>query len=94
VRVTLTPRAKRRLDEIILYIADDDPEVALAVRDRILQALERLRDFPELGRPGRVRGTRELPVRKTRYIVVYRFDERRVDVLDVRHSAQLWPEAF
>jgi toxin ParE1/3/4 len=94
VRVTLTPRAKRRLDEIVVYIAEDNAEAALAVRDRILQALQRLRDHPELGRPGRVRGTRELPIAKTRYIAVYRIDEQRVDVLDVRHGAQQWPEAF
>lgn len=94
MRVALTPRAKRSLDGIVLYIADDDPDIALVVRDRVMQALEYLRNYSEMGRPGRVSGTRELPVRKTRYVIVYKLDESRLDVLDVRHGAQQWPETF
>jgi hypothetical protein len=31
----------------------------------------RLARFPELGRPGRVRGTLELPVKDTKFIIAY-----------------------
>ncbi|MCX7055916.1 MAG: type II toxin-antitoxin system RelE/ParE family toxin [Betaproteobacteria bacterium] len=39
---------------------------------RVLAAVDTLADQPSLGRPGRVPGTRELVVRKTRYIIPYR----------------------
>lgn len=54
-----------------LYIARDNPAAAARIASRIRQAVDRLEDHPNLGRPGRERGTRELVVARTRYLVAY-----------------------
>ncbi|MCA1598486.1 MAG: type II toxin-antitoxin system RelE/ParE family toxin, partial [Chloroflexi bacterium] len=48
----------------------------------------------ELGRTGRVEGTRELVVSRTPYIVAYRVRDDEVIVLAVQHAARLWPARF
>ncbi len=50
-----------------------------------------LAKYPEIGRPGRVRGTRELVVAGTPYIAAYRIMGEVVTVLRVLHGARRWP---
>ncbi len=47
---------------------------------RVLDAVDRLTTQPNLGRPGRVPGTRELIVTGTPYIVPYRVKGQEVEV--------------
>ena len=51
-----------------------------------------LADHPNLGRPGRISGTRELVVTRFRYILPYRVRGNVVEVLRAFHSARKWPE--
>ena len=51
---------------------------------------ERLVDHPDLGRPGRVSGTREL-VAHHNDILIYDVVGDRVRVLRVLHTARQWP---
>lgn len=57
------------------------------------QQASHLQDHPDPGRMGRVRGTRELVIQRTPFILVYRVRARtsRVGVLRVLHGAQQWP---
>ena len=57
---------------------------------QIDEAVERLRRFPESGRPGRVNGTRELIVHPN-YVVVYRVTPEAIDVLRFLHARQRYP---
>jgi toxin ParE1/3/4 len=55
------------------YIEQDDPAAVQRVVFRIIENVEtRLPDNPEMGRPGRVPGTRELVIPRTPFIVPYR----------------------
>ena len=72
----------------------EDPAAAAGVDERIEAAVARLVDFPEIGRPGRVEGTRELLVGRTSYIVPYRISGDVVRILRVLHDARLWPETL
>jgi toxin ParE1/3/4 len=92
VRIRWLGRASRDLDHIEAYIALDDPHAAVRIVLRIIEAVDQLADYPGLGRPGRVEGTRELMVSKTPYLVPYRVRGRRVEILRVFHHAQKWPE--
>lgn len=78
--------------KIFDYIETENPSAAIAVDERIEQAVDRLRQFPESGRTGRVTGTRELVVAHTPYIVAYIVISGRVRILRVLHGAQTWPE--
>nr|WP_281175963.1 type II toxin-antitoxin system RelE/ParE family toxin [Edaphobacter aggregans] len=59
--------------------------------DRIRNQIKELVRFPEIGRPGRVEGTRELVIRRTPYIVAYRITRGTVQILRILHDARLWP---
>jgi toxin ParE1/3/4 len=61
---------------------------------RVLDAAAMLAQQPGLGRPGRVPGTRELVVLKTRYIVPYRVRGDTVEILRVFHSSRRLPERW
>lgn len=72
------------------YIAQDNPLAAVDLVDLLLERAEQLDQNPDLGRVGRVAGTRELVVHKN-YILVYRVTATGVEILNVVHAAMQWP---
>jgi len=91
MRVRWLSQALRNLDEEASYIAQDDPKAAQLVVQRILDSVAMLPEQPGIGRPGRVPGTRELIVLKTRYIVPYRVQSQTIEILRVFHSSRRPP---
>jgi toxin ParE1/3/4 len=73
------------------YIAERNPSAADRIFDAILSAVTRLADMPNMGRPGRVPGTRELVVVGTPYVVVYAVLADRINILAVQHGTHEWP---
>ena len=80
------------LDQEASYIAQDNPKAAaefvLHLRDSTLM----LGEQPNLGRPGRIPGTRELVISNLPYILPYRVRNDAVEILRVFHTARKWPE--
>ena len=74
--------------------ADDDPAAARLVAGRVLAAIDLLADQPALGRPGRVPGTRELVVPKTRCLVPYRVRRDTIEILRVFHTSRRLPQRW
>jgi len=74
-----------------LYIAADSFPAAEAVARRIVEAAERLPSFPKLGRLGRIAGTRELPVGRTQFTLIYRLRPRRVSIARILHQRRKYP---
>ena len=91
MRVRWLRKALRNLDDEATYIATDDAAAACLVVKRLLDAVSSLAEQPGLGRPGRVPGTRELIVAKTRYIVPYRVRGNTVEILRVFHTSRRLP---
>ncbi len=58
MRVRWLRTALSNLDDEAAYIARDDPEAAPSTVEKIRQAVDHLTAHPEIGRPGRVSGTR------------------------------------
>jgi len=94
VRITWTEPAARALERIQDYIARDNRHAAFEVAQRVRHAVTQLADHPKLGRSGRVRGTLELVIPGTPYIVPYRIKNKEVQILSVFHAARKWPEEF
>lgn len=91
MRIKWLRTALRNLDDEATYIAQEDPAAARLVVARVLDAVAHLADQPGLGRPGRVPGTRELVVLKTRYLVPYRVQGNTVEVLRAFHTSRRLP---
>ena len=94
MRVRWLRKALRNLDEEAAYIANDDSAAARIVVERVLNAVAMLVQQPDMGRPGRVPGTRELVVPKTRYIVPYRVRGDAVEILRVFHTSRRLPQRW
>jgi len=87
-------RAIRHLVQLRERIANDSEDNAALVGSRILTAVELLETHPEMGRPGRVLGTRELVIPQTPYVIPYRVKQGRLELIAVFHGRQKWPESF
>ena len=94
MRVRWLRNALRNLQAEAEYIAQDNPQAARKVVERVYEAVAHLSDHPAMGRPGRVPNTRELVVSGTPYIIPYRVRGQHVEILRVFHSARKWPESF
>ena len=92
VTIVWSPRAVQHLVHFREYIARDNPDAANRIAGTPLQAVERLAELPNLGRPGRVAGTRELVVPTTPYVIPYRVRGDRLEVVAVFHARQRWPQ--
>lgn len=90
-RLEFTARAFHNIAAAEAYIAKDNPAAAQKVVEAIYKTAEKLESFPDLGKPGRVPGTRELPLAKYPYILVYRNKASRVVVYSVLHQARQYP---
>jgi len=93
--VKLVWRAKAEADrkKAIQFIADQNVGAAIGQLDEIERQTDLLIDQSEIGRPGRIDGTRELVISRTSFIVIYRVRQKikQVEILRLVHGAQKWP---
>lgn len=83
-----TTEASDQLEAAVKLIQQDNPTAARTVAQAVIDRIEQLATFPGLGRPGEVKGTRELV--SPPYVVVYRSTEESVEILHIWHGAQDW----
>lgn len=74
------------------FISLNNSQAAKRMSERVKEAVEYLIEFPNIGRPGRVTGTKELVVSGTPFIVVYRIKVPVIQILRLLHHARKWPE--
>ncbi|MGB5396321.1 MAG: type II toxin-antitoxin system RelE/ParE family toxin [Gammaproteobacteria bacterium] len=93
MRVHWTGRAKARLRMIHDYIAEDSPQSALQMIDRITARSQQLIELPRSGRRvteykhNDVRELLEKPFR-----IIYIIKPNQIDVLTVMHYRQILPQ--
>jgi len=95
LQLTWSPAARLDLHDIFSYIAEDDPVTAGQFVQSVLQAVERLADFPQSGRTVPEFGDpliREVIRRPCR--IVYRINQAAsaVEIVRVWHSRRGIPE--
>lgn len=90
MKVRLTPRALQDLHSIAEYIRAENSPAAERVRASIIEALETLSEFPEIGRMQTVEGVRKYVSRKFGYLIYYTVDRTAADVhiLSIQHPAR------
>ena len=91
MRIRWLRTALANLDAEAEYIARDNPAAAARVVKTIVDTVDQLKQYPAMGRPGRLTGTRELVIPGTPYVIPYRVRENAIEVLRVFHAARRWP---
>lgn len=92
MKVNWTANAKEDRENIVEYIAHDNPRAALKIDDLFSEAASRLADFPKLGKTGQIQGTRELLPHES-YRLIYEIDEANdtIWVIALVHTSRQWP---
>jgi toxin ParE1/3/4 len=93
MRVRWLRKTLLNLDQAASYIAKDNPKVAAEFVIHLRDSALMLGEQPNLGRVGRISGTRELVIANLPYILPYRVRNDAVEILRVFHTARKWPEA-
>jgi plasmid stabilization system protein ParE len=90
VKLVFDEEALVDLEGIYNWIAQDNPDAAKAVVERVFASTEHLADFPQMGHAGRDEGAFEWVVPRLPYIVVYEIHPERGEVIVVAvvHGAQ------
>ncbi len=91
-RIEVTPEAERDIRAIVAHIRQDNPAAARRVMLEIKDQVIALAQFPNIGRAGRVDGTREMVITGLPYIAIYEVGDAVVYVMRVLHGARQWPE--
>ncbi|MCL2029109.1 MAG: type II toxin-antitoxin system RelE/ParE family toxin [Deltaproteobacteria bacterium] len=91
MRVRWLRTAKNNLEAAAEFIARDDLEAAQKFYSYIRERADHLANNPNMGRPGRVFGTRELVIGGYPYIIPYRLKDGEVQILRVFHTSQKPP---
>jgi len=91
MQIVWTSAARRDVNAIWDFIRRENQAAAELVDSRILSSVAGLEAHAMRGRPGRVKGTRELVIPGLPYIVVYTAGEARVAIVRILHTARRWP---
>jgi toxin ParE1/3/4 len=94
MKIIWTQLALFDLGEAREHIMATSPSAAIQTIDRIEKSLEALESFPQMGRLGRVPGTRELVIPETPFILPYRIQRDSIEILAVIHGARKWDDRF
>lgn len=92
MRLDITRNAEIDLARIRAYIRQENPTAARQVVAGILDGIQVLVTYPDMGRLGRIEETRELVLTGLPYIVCYAADSETVRILRVLHGSQQWIE--
>jgi len=87
-----SPLAVQRVVEIAKYIAMDKPTVANDWAIEIFDFVEKLIDFPQLGRVvPEINDKNYREIIKGNYRIIYRVGLNNISILTVRHGKQILP---
>jgi toxin ParE1/3/4 len=74
------------------HIAKENRSAAYQLTQLIWNSSQHLTIYPEIGKVGRLRGTREMKVPQTPYVIAYRLKHNEVHILTIYHTARKWPD--
>ena len=88
MRIEWDARAVRDLQEIRAFIAADKPTAAGHVAEQIMTSVQRLSEFPLMGRQTKYPDIRMLTITGIPYVAYYRLRTDAVEILAVFHGAR------
>lgn len=93
MRVQYTDTAHVEAEELISYIANENPAAATAVIAAIEAAVARLGSFPQAGVATERPGIYAMLAWPYRYLIFYQIDGDMLIIMNIRHPARRRPPA-
>jgi addiction module RelE/StbE family toxin len=93
-KIIIAPSAQSDLADIVRYIAQHNPDAASRLGYELITRVERLANFPEIGRnvpEFRQPNLREVICRSYRIIYRLQHEEQRIDIVRFWHAARGFP---
>lgn len=92
MKLVWTRFALEDMRQVYEYIAEDNDKAARKTISIIEDSSQILKKYPDIGRTGRCKGTRELIVPRLPYIIAYRIKGSEAHIVSVIHTAMKWPD--
>jgi len=90
MKISWSPLAADRLEDIYAYISVDNKSAAKKVVERIFKKVETLSKNPERGRKVPETNREEIrEVFESEYRIIYRIESKKVSILTIRNFKQL-----
>ena len=88
MHIRWTPPAAADMQSISDYLKEHQPEYRQPTMCKLYERIRALKDAPNVGRPGRVEGTREILFPPTPYVAVYRVIGQNIEIWRIYHAAR------
>jgi plasmid stabilization system protein ParE len=83
--------ALKTLSDTLTYYEAQQNGLAVRFLRSYDDQIDRLRDMPQIGRAGRVFGTRELIMQDFPFLIVYRVRKEHIQILRLIHQSMKYP---
>jgi len=90
MRLRWTVPAAEDLENIKNYFDRHYPHFSEPTVRAIYKRTKSLKTMPNIGRPGHLSGTRELPLTPLPYVIVYAVKPEAIEILHIYHGSQDW----
>jgi addiction module RelE/StbE family toxin len=94
MRVNWTKRALNDLEIEANYLNEISPSIKDSFLEDVESGIDLIKEYPELGRIGRVNQARELILKKFQYILVYLVESSYIDIIRLLHTSRKWPNSL
>jgi len=88
MKLLFSHRFRQELQGEYRFLRELNSEAARVVRQRIIKAISRLKQFPESGRAWRLNGCRELVLPGLPYIIIYQVEDNVVTIVSLFHTSR------
>lgn len=86
--VLWSKKAKKDLFRVEKYSQQFGENTVQKLMAFLFKSIESLELWPNLGKSGRLSGTRELSLSKYPFIIVYRYQQQFIEILGIFHASQ------
>lgn len=94
-RIAWSPASRDDLRKLVDFISEDDPAAALKIGGKLIEEVEKIREFPSMGRivpEFDLPHMRELILKPYRIIYRLKKTERVVEIVRIWHAARGVPK--
>lgn len=89
VKINILPSAKVDLKEIVNFIAKGSPKFAQLEKFLIIKAIEKLYEFPDLGKPFDYKSINARQIIFKNYLIIYRYKtESLLEIIAIHHHSR------